>query len=174
MLQIHARDLYNLTTSDFSPGPQDAEKDQVDAWLDELRGDAEFNLQAYTDCFLSENLVRKLLIKNGSSISDSSKKEAEKWKKAEGDGKGSANISFDIRKDNSDLYYLDMHNLAYTAEGSKGNSDKPSLYRDATSYKPVRNAVGHTGLLTGVAKNHLNATYENIKSRVRALLKGAV
>lgn len=168
-----ARDLYNLSTIDFSPSGGSAEKDQVDAWLDELRVDAEFNLQAYVDCFLSENLVRKLLTKKVSTLSIKMKTEAEKWRKAELDAKGLANISFKIRKTDVDIDYLDMHSLAYTAEGSKGDSSKPSLYRDATTYKPVRNAVGHTGLLTSAAKSHLSATYENIKARVRTLLMGA-
>lgn len=168
-----ARDLYNLSTVDFTPAGGADEKDQVDAWLDELRADAEFNLQAYVDCFLSENLVRKLLTKKSTSISSKIKADAEKWRKAEVDAKGHANISFKIRKTDVDIDYLDMHALAFTAEGNKGDSNKPSLYRDATAYKPVRNAVGHTGLLTTTAKNHLSATYENIKARVRTLLTGA-
>lgn len=47
----------------------------------------------------------------------------------------------------------------------------PSLWRDAVSYKPARNAVGHTGLLNPVAKKHLSITYENMKARIRSLLK---
>ena len=62
-----------------------------------------------------------------------------------------------------------MDRLAFTAEGSKSTSTQ-SLWGDAIGFKPVRNAVGHTGRLTNVAKNHLNTTFENIKARVRTLL----
>jgi len=44
------------------------------------------------------------------------------------------------------------------------------LWRDAIAYAPVRNVVGHTGLLTKTAKDHLRVTHENIKARVRTLL----
>jgi hypothetical protein len=100
------------------------------------------------------------------------KGEADKWRKREEDSKSAANISFEIRRSNVDLDYLGMDELAITAEGPEAKGGVgPSLWRDAIAYKPVRNAVGHTGLLTQVAKNHLATTYENIKARVRALLK---
>ena len=45
-----------------------------------------------------------------------------------------------------------------------------ALSRDAAEYKPIRDAVAHTALLTDLAKKKLSTVYENIKSRVRALL----
>ena len=87
----------------------------------------------------------------------------------ESTAKGAANISFDIRRGNDDLNYLDMDALAVTAEGSKSTNGQPSLWTDAINFKPVRNAVGHTGLLTPTAKSHLNITFENIRARIKAL-----
>ena len=84
--------------------------------------------------------------------------------------KDEANISFAIRKNDDDLSYLDMNYLGEVAEGGKSGSR--SLYRDAINYRPVRNAVGHTGLLTENSKGHLRLIFENVKARVRDLLEG--
>jgi hypothetical protein len=171
-----ARELYSLSTSEFYPKSDGPAKDQVDEWLSELRPDAEFNLQAYVDCFLAENLVRKLLEKKGYTLVPGIKSQYEKWKEREKISKNEANVSFKIRKSEKDLYYLDMGELSLTAEGpavKSTASSKASLWRDSINYKPVRNAVGHTGLLTTVAKTHLSTTFANIRERVRTLLKGS-
>jgi len=47
-----------------------------------------------------------------------------------------------------------------------------SLGRDAREYKPIRDAVAHTALLTDAAKNKLSTVRENIKGRVKVLLSG--
>jgi len=170
--QRKARDLYNLSSEDYAQEAGAAGKDVVAGWINDLRNDAEFNLQAYVDCFLSENLVRKFSTHKAATLVPGVKGEADKWRKREEDSKSAANISFEIRRSNVDLDYLGMDELAITAEGPEAKGGVgPSLWRDAIAYKPVRNAVGHTGLLTQVAKNHLATTYENIKARVRALLK---
>jgi hypothetical protein len=44
------------------------------------------------------------------------------------------------------------------------------LARDAKEYKPMRDAVAHTALLTDVAKRKLTSVYENIKGRIKELL----
>lgn len=168
--QRKARELYNLSADDYAPDSNDSGKDVVDGWIGDLRNDAEFNLQAYVDCFLSENLVRKLLSRQTPTLSTGVQKEADEWRAMEETRKGEANISFEIRRSKEDADYLSMDALAVTAEGSKSTTG-PSLWRDAVNYKPVRNAVGHTGLLTQLGKNHLSTTYENIKARVRNLLK---
>lgn len=168
--QRKARDLYNLSAEDYTPGAGEPGKDEVEGWIGDLRNDAEFNLQAYVDCFLSENIVRKFLLRKSAALSTGVKKEADDWRAMEDTRKAEANISFEIRRTKDDLDYLGMDALSVTAEGSKSTAG-PSLWRDAIAYRPVRNAVGHTGLLTQVAKNHLGMTYENIKGRIRALLK---
>jgi hypothetical protein len=167
-----ARDLYAAAKEEYEPEPDDPNKDQVDTWLSELRPDAEFNLSAYADCFLSENLVRKYIASQGIEPGTGAKGRAKQWKDREAVRKGEANISYPIRKTEDDLNYLDMNDLAYTAEGSKGKTSTQSLWTDAINYRPVRNVVGHTGLLTKNAKNHLSLTFENIKGRVRSLISG--
>lgn len=64
-----------------------------------------------------------------------------------------------------------MDSLALSIEGKKPSSGVQSLWTDSVAYKPVRNAVSHTGLLTQTAKAHLNLTFENIRARVKAILK---
>jgi hypothetical protein len=49
-------------------------------------------------------------------------------------------------------------------------SKEACLSRDANEYKPVRDALAHTALLTEEAKNKLTTVYSNIKERIRALL----
>jgi hypothetical protein len=170
--QRKARDLYTVTQEEYRPDTDAPATDQVDSWLKELRDDAEFNLTAYVDCFLSENLVRKYLDDKHIALKDGVKKNAEEWRARENKRKGEANISFTIRKSDSDLSYLGMDELAFSVEGKKETGKSQSLWSDAISYRPVRNVVGHTGLLTDNGKTHLTLTYENIKARVRKLLSG--
>lgn len=165
-----ARDLYALSTEDYKPKDGRENKDRVDEWIEELQEDAAFNLQAYVDCFLSENLVRKFIEEKSITIHPSSVGAANQWKLREDENKKKANISFKIRRSDGTLFYLDMDALAITAEGKKESDGNQSLYRDAVRYKPARNAVGHTGLLSQTAKNDLNTTHENMKERIRTLL----
>ncbi|MBB3391602.1 hypothetical protein FHT82_004380 [Rhizobium sp. BK275] len=165
-----ARDLYALSKEDYQPESGRENKDQVEEWLQDLQSDAAFNIQAYVDCFLSENLIRKYINDRGIFLQTSVSNLAAQWKQREDEAKGKANISFSIRKADSELFYLDMDSLAVTAEGSKTTNGNPSLWTDAIRYKPTRNAVGHTGLLSQTAKSDLNITHENIKARIRKLL----
>lgn len=168
--QRKARDLYKLSSEDYAPDDKDKAKDLVDGWISDLGPDAEFNLQAYVDCFLSENITRRFLSHKGVSLDLKYVNDAKKWREREDKRKSDANISFKLRKSEEDLDYLGMDLLAEAAEGGKPPVG-PSLWKDSIAYTPVRNAVGHTGLLSQTAKQHLNTTYENIKSRVRNLLK---
>lgn len=165
-----ARDLYALSKEDYQPASGRENKDQVEEWLQDLQTDAAFNIQAYVDCFLSENLIRKYIADRGISLQPNVSSTAAQWKQREDEAKGKANISFSVRKGENELSYLDMDSLAFTAEGSKTTNGNQSLWSDAIRYKPTRNAVGHTGLLSQTAKNDLNITHENIKARIRNLL----
>ena len=168
-----AQELYSAAREEYEPGDDAEERGQVRGWLTDLRDDAEFNLQAYVDCFLSENLIRKYIARHNISLTSKAPSEIKKWKDLETNGKCKANISFDIRRGTDDLTYLGMDFLVLSAEEAEGPDAKtksPSLWPDALSYKPVRNAVAHTGLLTDVAKSHLSVTYENIKARVNSLV----
>lgn len=165
-----ARDLYSAAQEEYKPDKDAPANDQVEKWLTDLRDDAEFNVSAYVDCFLAENLVRKYITSKGITIQENVKKEADKWRDREVVKKGAANISYVIRKVDDDLSYLGMDDLSFSVEGKKDSGKTQSLWTDAVSYSPVRNVVGHTGLLTDIGKNHLRLTYENIKARVKKLV----
>jgi hypothetical protein len=161
-----ANSLYNLSSKDYTE-----EGDvEIKNWIKELQPDAEFNIPAYVDCFLSENLVRKYIKEKQVPLTPPAENEIHTWKQREQRRKSEANISFDIREHNDDLSYLGMDFLAKVVDGSRHRQNTASLVRDATDFKPMRNAVGHTGLLTAVAKQRLTLVYENIKGRVKALL----
>lgn len=168
--QRKARDLYSVTKKEYAQDEGAPTRDKLDEWLDSLRDDAEFNLSAYVDCFLSENLVRKYLEEKNTELKDDVKTRANQWREKEDKRKGEANIGFSIRKIENDLSFLGMDELAYSVEQYKGATKEHSIWEDAISYRPVRNVVGHTGLLTDLGKSHLMLRYENIKSRLRKLL----
>lgn len=170
-----ASNLVAAAEEEYLPddAPEGAQ-DLVDKWLTGLRPDAEFNVSAYVDCFLSENLVRKFISHTGKGLTGPAQADANEWKKREQDRKNEAGIGFDIRKNSDDLSYLDLDKLAHCAEGAKPGNNNPSLHKDSINFRPVRNAVGHTGLLTPTAKNHLNVTFENIRARIKTLLKAVV
>jgi hypothetical protein len=165
-----ARDLYSAASDEYKPEDDAPGKDQVEGWMVDLQQDAEFNISAYVDCFLSENLVRRYIREHGIEITEPAQKTADEWREREKKRKEDAGISFEVRLDKEDLSYLGMNELAICAEGSKSSDQKPSLWKDAISYRPVRNAVGHTGLLSDTAKTHLSVTFENIKARVVHLI----
>ena len=168
--QRKARDLYAAARDEYEPEDGTETKDEVEGWLDELRNDAEFNLSSYADCFLSENLVRRYLTEYKVHLDKGAPNEIKEWQEREQKRLGEANISFDVRKDPDGLSFLGMDMLALSAEGGKSTNGEQSLWTDAISYKPVRNVVGHTGLLTNNAKTHLSLTFENIKARVKNLI----
>jgi hypothetical protein len=166
---VHAIEQ-EFKTDDGDAANQPAQ-DVVDEWLTILRPDAEFNVDAYVDCFLSENLIRKYMKEYKIAVTPVAQKDIDKWKGREAEALADANINFDVRKDGDDLSYLDMDKLAVCAEGAKSKSGKTTpLVQNALSFKPVRNAVGHTGVLTDNAKTHLTLTLENLKGRLRKLL----
>lgn len=161
-----ALSLYNLSSKDYI----EEENVEIKSWLKGLQPDAEFNIPAYVDCFLSENLIRKYIKKKQIRMTSPVENEINVWKLREEQRKSKANISFDIRKHNDDLSYLGMDFLAKVVDGSIHQQNTASLVRDAVEYKPMRNAVGHTVLLTEVAKKRLRLVYENIKGRIKVLL----
>ena len=162
-----ARSLYNLSSKDYSgSGNKHSEK-----WLRELQDEAEFNIPSYVDCFLSENLIRKYIKNKGIQLTKEANEEIAKFKDAETNNKNKGNISIDIRESNDDISYLSMDGLACLVD-KKDRIKEACLARDAGEYKPIRDALAHTALLTDTAKNKLTTVYENIKGRVKTLLSG--
>jgi len=168
--QRKARDLYTIASDEYSSDSSSSRKDVVDNWLEELRDDAEFNIASYVDCFLSENLARRYIAERKLTLTPGVKSEADGWRERESQKKTKANLSYGIRKSDVDIDYLGMDALAVTVEGKKVNAGENSLTIDAIEYAPVRNVVGHTGLLTDNAKSLLRLKYENIKARIKTLV----
>jgi|688.fasta_scaffold91589_4 hypothetical protein len=169
--QRKAAGLVAAAEEEFTGGLPKDQGDKVDEWVSELRPDAQYNVEAYVDCFLSENLVRKYLTETGKEIVDDVKPTVVTFRNREIASKEKANINFDIRRDGGDLTYLGMHELAICAEGAPSKDGKINpMVQSANDFKPTRDAVGHTGVLTTPAKLHLNVTFENIKGRLKSLL----
>lgn len=173
--QRKSKELFNVVVEDFRPSEDNnASRKKVDGWIKEIREDAEFNLSSYGECFVSENLLRKYIREKKIAIPKNIQNRLEnEWKPKAEKAKESANISFEIREDNSDLSYMDMDSLASLADNETDKIKKASLQRDATEYKPIRDAMSHTSRLTSYAKTRLNTTYENIKARIIVLLNRA-
>ncbi|NMX21277.1 DNA mismatch repair protein [ANME-1 cluster archaeon GoMg4] len=162
--------LYNAVSEEYVL-PKDSEnKKEVDGWVDDLCGDARYNFASYAECFISENLVRKYIEENKISLSDKAEKEIRTLQGKEVINKGKGNVSIEIRKRNIDLSYLSMDGLANLVDKVRDPNKEAGLSRDASEYKPVRDALMHTALLTDEAKGKLTAVYENIKGRVKSLL----
>jgi hypothetical protein len=164
--------LYNAVSKEFeiSENPDDPNnKKKVEGWFGELGDDAKYNLPAYTECFISENLVRKHIKDKTISLSNVAKREVEDQRQREQDRKQEGNININLRQDNDDLSYLDMDYLSRQVD-TPGNQN--SICNDAKEYKPIRNALMHTALLTNEAKQKLTTIRENIKARVKNLLSG--
>lgn len=163
--------LYNAVSGEYDL-PKDSEsRKKVDDWINDLNGDAAFNFESYAECFISENLIRKYIREKNIPLTREAKTEAKERKDGEIRSKGAGNISIDIRRENADLNYLSMAHLA-NLDDKKDPIKEACLARDAKEYKPMRDAIAHTALLTDVAKQKLTTVYENIKGRIKALLSG--
>lgn len=165
-----AKELYNVISDEYSLPKESENKRKVDGWVNDLKGDASFNFGSYAECFISENLIRKYIQEKRKPFHKDAKTEITNMLAKEQVSKRKGNISIDIRKANSKLSYLSMDNLAYVADRPIDINKESSLVRDSKAYKPIRDAVAHTALLTDVAKTKLSSVYENIKGRIRTLL----
>ncbi|MBQ6467540.1 MAG: ATP-binding protein [Clostridia bacterium] len=167
-----AQEMFNTTLRDMgSETPFVKKGGIVEEWANKLCDEAQFNIPSYTECFISENLLREYIKHISLPLSQEAQKEVEIWKKKENENKNAANISYDIRISNNDLYYLDMKNLANLIDKVQDKLKDAGLSRSAVIYKPIRDAVGHTSIVTPLAKSQLTIEYENIKARLSKLLK---
>ena len=173
-----SRELFNVVAEEYTapPGeagiipPDDTDyRERVENWVNELGEDAQFNFGSYAECFISENLIRKYIQEDSIVLSTEAQRESEKWQSVEADSKNKGNISIGIRRVGGDLSYLSMNDLAYLVD-KKDPIKEACLARDANEYKPIRDAIAHTALLTDVAKSKLTSVYENIRGRIRTLL----
>jgi hypothetical protein len=169
--QRKARELYSETVNEIIPPDVVPPKGIIERWLTKLGEEAQFNIPSYAECFIIENLLREYIRHNDIELSKEANRDVEKWRKTENDNKNKANISYEIRQDNNDLQYLDMDGLANLVDKPENQDKQSGISRDAKVYKPVRDAVAHTSLITDNAKSHLNLTSTNVKARLNQLLK---
>jgi hypothetical protein len=171
-----SKELFNTIVDEFIPPKDSSERSKVEDWVNNLRADAEFNFASYGECFVSENLLRNAIRHKSVPLSKTAQNEVhhpqDGFRARENRNKLVANISFEIRQNPDDLSYLEMKSLAFLlATAISDQQEKQRLEQDAKEYKPIRDAVAHTALLTSTAKGRLTATYENIKTKVKELLR---
>ena len=162
--------LYNVVSEGFEPAKGTKGASKVDKWVNDLASDARFNFESYAECFVSENLVRRYIQDQNITLSTEALESAKKWKERETDSMNKGNISIKIRRIAGDLSYLSMDDLANLVDKAKNKEREAALSRDATEFKPMRDAVAHTALLTEQAKARLTTVRENIKGRVKRLI----
>ena len=168
-----SRGLYGAVSKEYEPSKGSKRSGKVAGWVEGLSDDAAFNFESYADCFVSENLVRKYIKKERVPLSTEAKRIITQWKEKEKANKGKGNISIEIRRAPTDSSYLSMDDLAYLVDKGKDPLKEACLSRDANEYKPIRDAVAHTALLTDKAKKKLSTVRENIKDRVKTILTKA-
>ena len=164
-----SRELFNTVADDYALPKESANQKKVRRWVNDLADDAQFNFSSYAECFISENLIRRYIRDKQYPLSAKAKDIIAKLKGKEKNSKNRGNISIDIRQPSDDLIYLSMDDLANLVDKQDPIKDA-SLARDAKEYKPMRDAVAHTSLLTNTAKYRLTMVYENIKGRIKILL----
>jgi hypothetical protein len=168
-----AEELFNEVSKEYET-KEDPEhpgkKVKVDKWVNELTEDARYNFPSYAECFISENLVRRHIKEKKIPLSKEAKGEVSTMKRKEKVNMDRGNISIPIRKSPIDISYLSMDGLANLVD-KRDAVKEACLARDADEYKPIRDAIAHTALLTDPAKTKLTTVSENIKERVRKLLE---
>ena len=156
---------YDIPKESISP----EKKKKVDGWVRDLSEDAKYNFTSYAECFVSENLIRKHIQEKNIKFSTEAKDEVSMRKNNEIQNKKKGNVSIEIRKTPNASSYLSMDCLANLVD-KKDPIKEACLSRDANEYKPIRDALMHTALLTNEAKQKLTTVYENIKGRIKTLL----
>lgn len=164
-----AGELFNAVTEEYSLPEDTIEKKEVDTWVGDLNEDAKYNFTSYAECFISENLVRRFIKERNIPLTREAERDIREFQRKENTSKNMGNVSIDLRKNNSKLSYLSMDGLA-TLVDKKDPAKSACLARDAKAYKPIRDALAHTALLTDEAKSKLTTVYNNIWGRIRTLL----
>lgn len=165
--QRKAQELFFKTLEDMGLKKKIKKNTIVNQWADVLSDEVKFNIPSYTECFIAENLLRAFIKYKKIGIDEFDSKVA-RYRKTEENNKNKANISYDIRENDDSLYYLDMDDLSSKSDPDMGNG--PSLEKSAKVYRPIRNAIGHTSIITDQAKNALNVEFNNIKARLDKLV----
>lgn len=170
--QRKAKELFNATATEYKEGlkPTKEFSTELESWFQTLSREAQFNYPSYSECFLAENLTRKFIEYKRMTISEAKRNVALQWKLREKEQKDSCGMNIELRQYSSDLNYLDMNELAGIAEPGKGG-DLNSLHHKAKEFRPIRNAVMHTALISNEAKTKLTSIFNEIKARIKILLQ---
>lgn len=162
-----SEELFNAVTEEYSSSASDdASRHLVDEWVDEMGEDAKFSFGSFADCYVGENLVRKYIKHKSLPMTPRATQEVTDRRSTEANVKQQAGISIAVRKDDDDLNYLDMAYLSNVVENS---STPDSLPVKAKQYKPLRDALMHTSLLSDEAKRRLTTVFDDVKARIKAL-----
>lgn len=188
--QRKAEEFFNAVAGDFDLPEGNVNKQLTDEWVDSLREDATFNFDSYAHCFISENLLRMHIEKNGLTPTSCTNMDrdrntcadrydpkngntsfceyckGERGKQSLQKQKEEAGTSIQIRNaEDNLLMYLDYIDLAKIINDRiLKDEDKP--------YKPLRNSVMHAARLTEAAKTKLTSVFDNVIATVKKLVSG--
>lgn len=180
-----AESLYREIAKEYIGSTEESKGN--DEFIKNLKGDAAFNSSSYIQCFISENLLRRYIDSGGKTPSSCSNIDpqgktckdrnsvnddsgciyckAEKRMDGLKNLKKDAKMSIQIRNaEGNALMYLDYVDLATII-------DETVLKEEDKNYKPLRNSVMHTSLLTVEAKTRLTSVFDNIVATVKQLVK---
>lgn len=162
-----SEELFNAVTEEYaSSASDDASRHLVDEWIDQMGEDAKFSFGSFADCYVGENLVRKYIDHKSIALTEPANAVVTQWRTREAQNKTAGGISIDIRKDDADLNYLDMTTLSKVVDHSP---DADSLANKAKQYRPLRDALMHTSLLSDEAKRRLTTVFDDVKARIKSL-----
>ena len=137
-------------------------RDVVDKWIAESEIEAAYNAKSYATCFVAENLLRDYIKHKNME----SQIEVDNHKKTENERKEAAGIDYEIRQKSEDIFYAGMDELVGAVATSNEKSTNSGIIIHGKKFKPLRNAVAHTALLTQEAKTDLELNFTNIKERL--------
>lgn len=171
--QRAATDLFSASASEMGKRiTTKSGKRKAKEWERELADDAEYNFEMYSQCFISENLARKLWEESSVTPDDEANTKITHWRQKEQESAERGGLSIQVRSNVTDPYYLEMEQLVrLTDPDGGGGTETAGLRRDEKRFTPLRNAVMHTSRLTAEAKTELESVFNNIKARVARLLE---
>ena len=140
-------------------------RELVQDWVNLAEVEAAYNAKSYATCFVAENLLRDY-IKHVNLEKNVNQENIKKYKEKVDKAKKDAGIDYEIRQKTEGLYYSDMTDLTNAIATAKEKSENCGIIMHAKKFKPLRDAVAHTGLLTNEAKMDLELNFTNIKERI--------
>lgn len=159
--------LFNEVVGEYTQSGSEEVDDIVKKWAKELAKDAEYNFGSYGECFVSENIIRKYVDHKNIATSREAQTRIDECKRREAQNKANGGINIEMRQNASELSYLDMSDLSNLVDK---NNEPNNLPRTSKQYRPMRDALMHTAILSDEAKRRLTTVYDEVKARVRLLL----